>query len=123
MWMHAARNWSGCWPRPRPGSAQVSSQHGEDLPTYRYRVGQLIRGLSEPEGAEEAKEALRALVALVEKIVLVPEADEDNGTRLAIDLHGALASLLCLATGRPVHKRGWVPRKCDLSPLSSSSLK
>lgn len=63
---------------------------------YRQRVGQLIRGLSEAEGAEEAKEALRALV---EKIVLVPVADQDGGSKLAIDVQGALAGLLCLAEG------------------------
>lgn len=68
---------------------------------YRQRVGQLIRGLSEAEGAEEAKEALRALV---EKIVLVPVADQDGGSKLAIDVQGALAGLLCLATGQPLHK-------------------
>jgi site-specific DNA recombinase len=67
---------------------------------YRARVGQLIRGLSDAHGQEEAREALRALV---EKIVLVPVETEDGGTRLAIDLHGALASLLRLATGQPVH--------------------
>lgn len=43
--------------------------HPSMAKTYRTRVGQLIRGLSDVEGAEEAKEALRALV---EKIVLVP---------------------------------------------------
>ena len=69
--------------------------------TYRTRVGQLIRGLADPDGGEEAKEALRALV---EKIVLAPEADEDGGTTLAIDLQGALAGLLCPATGRPMHR-------------------
>ena len=69
--------------------------------TYRDRVGQLIRGLSEPAGAEDAKDALRALV---ETIVLVPVTAEDGGPRLAIDLHGALAGLLCLATGRPLRQ-------------------
>ena len=69
--------------------------------TYRERVGQLIRGLSDGEGMEEAREALRALV---EKIVLVPvpaEDAEDGRLHLAIDLHGALAALLRLATGLP----------------------
>ncbi len=47
---------------------------------------------------EEAKEALRALV---ERIVLTPDADGDG---LTIDLHGALASLLRLATGQPLHR-------------------
>ena len=71
--------------------------------TYRSRVGQLVRGLSAPGGQEEAKEALRALI---DKIVLVPVEAEDGGTHLAIDLHGALASLLRLATGKPVAAEG-----------------
>ncbi|WJS85314.1 recombinase family protein [Paracoccus sp. TOH] len=75
--------------------------HPSMAKTYRTRVGQLIHGLSDAEGQEEAKEALRALV---EKIVLVPVETEEGGTRLAIDLHGALASLLRLATGQPVHE-------------------
>ena len=45
---------------------------------------------------EEAKEALRGLI---EKIVLAPDP---HGRGLTIDLHGALASLLRLATGMPV---------------------
>ena len=74
--------------------------HSSMAAAYRKRVGQLVRGLSEPEGQEEAKEALRALMA---KIVLVPVEEADGSTRLAIDLHGALASLLRLATGQAVH--------------------
>jgi site-specific DNA recombinase len=69
--------------------------HPAKAKTYRARVGQLIRGRSDARRQEEAKEALRALV---EEIVLVPVETEDGGTRLAIDLHGALASLLRLAT-------------------------
>ena len=64
--------------------------------TYRDRVGALIRELTDPSGMEEAKEALRALV---ETIVLKPDP---NSAGLQIDLHGALASLLRLATGQPV---------------------
>ncbi|MFC0339925.1 hypothetical protein [Paracoccus niistensis] len=73
--------------------------HPSMAKTYRTRVGQLIQGLSNADDQEEAKEALRSLV---DKIVLVPEAGEDDGTRLAIDLQGALAGLLCLATGWPL---------------------
>nr|WP_255440811.1 hypothetical protein [Paracoccus sp. MC1854] len=73
--------------------------HPSMAKTYRTRVGQLIRGLAEPDGDEAAKEALRSLV---DKIVLVPEADEAGSTKLEIDLQGALAGLLCLATGRPM---------------------
>lgn len=66
--------------------------------TYRDRIGQLIRGMSHAGEVDEAKEALRALV---EKIVLSPKPDGDG---LMIDLHGALAGLLRLATGRPAHE-------------------
>ena len=66
--------------------------------TYRERVAVLIRGLAESEGMEEAREAIRGLI---EKIVLTPRTD---GTGLMVDLHGALASLLLLATGAPVHR-------------------
>ena len=57
---------------------------------------------------EEAKEALRALI---EKVELVPVPPEESGSGksdgkpgLAIHLHGALASLLRLACGLPVHE-------------------
>ncbi|WP_420873500.1 recombinase family protein [Paracoccus yeei] len=76
--------------------------------TYRARIGQLIAGLSENDRMEEAKEALRALV---EKVELVPVPPEESGSGksdgkpgLAIHLHGALASLLRLACGLPVHE-------------------
>lgn len=60
----------------------------------------MIQGLTDVEGANDAKDALRGLI---EKIVLVPVDAEGDGTRLAIDLHGALAGLLRLATGQPLH--------------------
>ena len=66
--------------------------------TYRERVTALIRGLAESEGMEEAKEAIRGLI---EKIVLTPRAD---GPGLTVDLHGALASLLLLATDAPTNQ-------------------
>jgi hypothetical protein len=66
--------------------------------TYRDRVAALIRALAESEGMEEAREAIRGLI---EKIVLTPRAE---GLGLTVDLHGALASLLLLATGAPVHR-------------------
>lgn len=72
--------------------------HPSMAKTYRDRVGQLIRGLTDAEDMEEAKEALRALV---DKIVLTPDPDGDG---LLIDLHGALASLLRLATGQPLQQ-------------------
>ena len=72
--------------------------HPKMSETYRDRVTALIRGLAEGEGMEEAREAIRGLI---EKIVLIPRVD---GPGLTIDLHGALASLLLLATGAPVHR-------------------
>ena len=68
----------------------------------------VIRGLAEAERMDEAKEALWALV---EKIELGPVAAGENPDGkpcdkpgLAIHLHGALASLLRLACGLPVHE-------------------
>ena len=54
---------------------------------------------------DEAREALRGLI---EKIVLTPVAAGTEGADggLAIDLHGALASLLRLATGAAVYGDG-----------------
>lgn len=72
--------------------------HPKMSETYRERVATLIRGLGEGEGMEEAREAIRGLI---EKIVLTPRAE---GPGLTVDLHGALASLLLLATGAPVHR-------------------
>ena len=78
--------------------------------TYRARIGQLIIGLQDAERMDEAKEALRALI---EKVELVPVSAEESAAgkpgdsskpRLAIHLHGALASLLRLACGLPVHE-------------------
>ena len=71
--------------------------HPKMSETYRERVAALIRGLGEGDAMEEAREALRGLI---DKIVLIPADGEDGG--LAIDLHGALASLLRLATGTAV---------------------
>lgn len=59
----------------------------------RDRVGWLIRGFGAAEGMEEAKETRRAFV---DRIELAPAPESDG---LTIDLHGALAALLRLATG------------------------
>ena len=66
--------------------------------TYRDRIGSLIQNLGDLEGADEARDAIRSLV---EKVVLTPDP---NGTGLTVDLHGALAALLRLATGLPAHR-------------------
>jgi site-specific DNA recombinase len=87
--------------RRRELEAQLEAQDAAPAPlrlhpkmseTYRARVAALIRGLGDAEGFEEAREAIRGLI---EKIVLSPR---EGGEGLAIDLHGALASLLLLAT-------------------------
>ena len=72
--------------------------HPKMSETYRERITALIRGLGEGDAMEEAREALRGLI---DKIVLIPAEGEDGC--LAIDLHGALASLLRLATGTAVY--------------------
>ncbi|WP_035026326.1 recombinase family protein [Gemmobacter nectariphilus] len=72
--------------------------HPKMSETYRERVAALIQGLADREGMEEAREAIRGLI---EKIVLTPRAE---GPGLTVELHGALASLLLLATGAPVHQ-------------------
>jgi site-specific DNA recombinase len=89
--------------------------HPKMSETYRERVAALIRGLGDGEGMEEAREALRGLI---EKIVLSPRED---GPGLTIDLHGALASLLLLATGAPalrVARMGPVGRKRQNSAVA-----
>ncbi|MFV1877799.1 recombinase family protein, partial [Nioella sp.] len=72
--------------------------HPKMSETYRERVAALIQGLAESEGMEEAREAIRGLI---EKIVLTPRME---GPGMTIDLHGALASLLLLATDAPTHQ-------------------
>ena len=72
--------------------------------TYRARIGQLIAGLSDSERMDEAKEALRALIEKVELVPVSVEESETGKPGLAIHLHGALASLLRLACGLPVHE-------------------
>ncbi|MCE8438372.1 hypothetical protein [Rhodovulum sulfidophilum] len=60
---------------------------------YRDRVASLIRRHGEAAGMEGAKETRRAFV---DRIELAPASESDG---LTIDLHGALAALLRLATG------------------------
>jgi site-specific DNA recombinase len=61
---------------------------------YHQQVQRLIAALNEDQHRSEAAELLRGLV---EKIVLVPDAARKE---LAIDLHGDLAGMLSLASGR-----------------------
>jgi len=53
---------------------------------------------------EEAKEALRAPIETVELVPVAAEEAEEGRRGLSIQLHGALASLLRLACGLPVHE-------------------
>lgn len=64
---------------------------------YRTRVGELVAGLADadPEQSLEAREAIRALV---NRIVLTPSPEDP--TVPTVDLEGALAGLLVLATAR-----------------------
>jgi len=80
--------------------------------TYRDRVASLIRSLGRADSAEEAYEAVRALV---EKIVLTPDP---NSQGLLVDLHGALAALLRLATGQPAHQLKGQPQTQKASELA-----
>ena len=70
--------------------------HPSMAEAYRERVSRLIRTLGSAEGMEDAKEALRALVA---RIVLTPAAEGDG---LDLTLEGDLAGLLAL-----LHKSGF----------------
>ena len=65
--------------------------------TYRTRVRDLVAGLAdaEPEQSLEAREAIRALV---DRIVLTPSPEDPVVP--TVDLEGALAGLLALATAR-----------------------
>ena len=69
---------------------------------YREKVAALIRGLADTDQMETSWETLRALI---DKIVLTPQAPE-AGSGLSIDLYGALASLLRLALGMRVGSGG-----------------
>lgn len=91
------------WKNGLLGSDATLTIHPGMAKTCRARIGALIAGLSDAERMEEAKEALRALIETVE-LVPVPAEEAENGRPgLTIHLHGALASLLLLATGLPVH--------------------
>ena len=59
--------------------------------TYRERIAVLIKGLSDTDGMDEAKDALRGLI---ERIVLRPNAETG---RLSVELEGDLSGLMILA--------------------------
>lgn len=61
---------------------------------YHQQVRDLITALNDQQFRGEAAELLRGLI---DKIVLVPDAEKKE---LAIDLHGDLAGIFSLATGR-----------------------
>ena len=65
--------------------------HPKMAVTYRARIATLIKGLSEPDCVDEAKDALRGLI---ERIVLRPNADTGH---LSVELEGDLSGLMILA--------------------------
>ncbi len=60
---------------------------------YRQQISDLVIALNSENGPSEAAEIIRGMV---DKIVLTPDRDNAKGTN--IDLHGALAGLLSLAS-------------------------
>ncbi len=70
---------------------------------YRDKVADLEASLNAPAIRTEAAEALRSLI---ERVVLTPDADAPDG--LQAELHGALATILTLASAvdGPAQKRG-----------------
>ncbi|RBW42679.1 hypothetical protein DS901_12820 [Loktanella sp. D2R18] len=83
---------------PAPDPIRI---HPKMAVTYQERVSELISGLNEADGLQEAQEALRGLV---DRIVLQPSPETG---KLDIMLEGALSGLLALALG--------AKRKNDLS--------
>jgi site-specific DNA recombinase len=77
---------------------------------YHQEVQRLIQSLNEPDFREESIELIRKLI---DKIVLTPNRDR---TSLVIDLHGNLAGILCVASGRAPVSMG------DTSSLSLSEI-
>jgi site-specific DNA recombinase len=71
--------------------------HPSMAATYRTRVADLVRSLEDPDRAEEAREALRALI---DKVVLTPVPGPGKRPVPRVDLHGALAEILALGLSR-----------------------
>jgi hypothetical protein len=63
---------------------------------YRTKVGDLVASLNAEEIRLEAAEALRSLI---DRVVLTPDPSAPDG--LAVELHGALATILALASEPP----------------------
>lgn len=74
----------GALPRIHPGMAE----------TWRDRIGALITGLTDPEQAGEAREAIRGLI---ERIVATPVPTAGKRMKLDLTLHGDLAGILALS--------------------------
>ncbi|EME71112.1 Resolvase domain-containing protein [Paramagnetospirillum caucaseum] len=67
---------------------------------YARKVADLADALNAPEIKAEATEMIRQLI---DKVVMIPDADAPNGMRM--ELHGALAEILALGSGgRPKSK-------------------
>ncbi len=77
-----------------PAPSKVVRLHLDMAELYRERVAALERALCDPEVRQEASEALQALI---ERVVLTPDAGAPD--RLRIELAGDLATILTLAAG------------------------
>ena len=75
--------------------------HPNAAEIYRAKVAELEAALNDPEIKAEASEALRALI---ERIVLTPDADAPQGLR--VELYGDLAMILRLGNAQPLPKAG-----------------
>jgi hypothetical protein len=73
---------------PAPDQIRI---HPKMAVTYRERIATLIKGLSDPDGMDEAKDRLRGLI---ERIVLRPNAETG---RLIVELEGDLSGLMILS--------------------------
>ena len=72
---------------------------------YRDQIAQLREALADEHAQAGAADIIRKLV---DKVVLMPVADEEGRKSLTIDLHGHLAGILSLATKakRPLGESG-----------------
>ena len=89
---------------PAPDPIRI---HPQMAVTYRARIATLIKGLSEPDSMDEAKDALRGLI---ERIVLRP--NKATG-RLSVELEGDLSGLIILALRATGYPRTQKPAAAD----------